>query len=137
MNDQEVSENLSFFAMLFRVDENPQTGMWLLYGTILVLAIIVFKLGFARRLPILKALVIYLFLIFGCTFLTFLGIFLPVAEGLVVAAAILIIYKIRLHRAKKKEQSIRKKRPEHVSGLFLCLLFFLSFFLLFSFVAGS
>lgn len=85
MNDQEVSENLSFFAMLFRVDENPQTGMWLLYGTILVLAIIVFKLGFARRLPILKALVIYLFLIFGRTFLTFLGIFLPVAEGLVVA----------------------------------------------------
>nr|WP_081385869.1 YlaH-like family protein [Bacillus safensis] len=102
MNDQEVSENLSFFAMLFRVDENPQTGMWLLYGTILVLAIIVFKLGFARRLPILKTLVIYLFLIFGCTFLTFLGIFLPVAEGLVVAAAILIIYKIRLHRAKKE-----------------------------------
>ena len=42
MNDQEVSENLSFFAMLFRVDENPQIGMWLLYGTILVLAIIVF-----------------------------------------------------------------------------------------------
>ncbi|MGV2541844.1 YlaH-like family protein, partial [Bacillus pumilus] len=41
--------------MLFRVDENPQTGMWLLYGTILVLAIIVFKLGFARRFPILKA----------------------------------------------------------------------------------
>jgi len=102
LNDQEVSENLSFFAMLFRVDENPQTGMWLLYGTILVLAIIVFKLGFARRLPILKALVIYLFLIFGCTFLTFLGIFLPVAEGLVVAAVILIIYKIRLHRAKKE-----------------------------------
>ncbi|MGE6631249.1 YlaH-like family protein [Bacillus sp. NPDC077027] len=88
--------------MLYHVDENPQAGMWFLYGTILALAILVFKLGFARRLPILKAAIIYLFLIFGCTFLTFLGIFLPVAEGLVVAAAILIIYKIRLHRAKKE-----------------------------------
>ncbi|HWO95464.1 MAG TPA: YlaH-like family protein, partial [Bacillus sp. (in: firmicutes)] len=39
----------------------------------------------------------------GCTILTFLGIFLPVAEGLVVAALVLIIYKIRLHQSKKQE----------------------------------
>lgn len=45
----EVSERLSFFAALYQVDEHPLTGMWLLYGTIVVLSVIVFKLGFAKR----------------------------------------------------------------------------------------
>ncbi|MBD1380937.1 YlaH-like family protein [Metabacillus arenae] len=101
-----VSERLSFFASLYRVQENADLGMWLLYFTILGLSIIVYKLGFAKKLPILKSALIYLFLALGCTVLTFLGIFLPVAEGLVVAALILIIYKIRLHRAKKEERTI-------------------------------
>ncbi|WP_340640573.1 YlaH-like family protein [Bacillus atrophaeus] len=101
----EVSERLSFFAALYKVDEQPGTGMWLLYGTIFVLAVIVFKLGFAKRLPILKSAVVYLFLALGCTLLTFLGVFLPVAEGLVVAALILIIYKIRLHQSKKEQSA--------------------------------
>jgi len=101
----DVTQRLSFFASLYRVDENPDTGMWLLYFTILGLSILVYKLGFALKLPILKSVVIYLFLAFGSTVLTFLGIFLPVGEGLVVAALILIIYKIRLHRSKQAESS--------------------------------
>lgn len=43
MND--VSERLSFFAALYQVDRQPAAGMWLLYGTIFVLAVIVFKLA--------------------------------------------------------------------------------------------
>jgi hypothetical protein len=99
----EVSDRLSFFASLFRVDQNPDQGMWLLYITIFLLSILVFKLGFAKKLPILKSVIIYIFLALGCTFLTFLGIFLPVGEGLVVAAIILIVYKIRLYQSKKQE----------------------------------
>ncbi|KAF0820202.1 MULTISPECIES: YlaH-like family protein [unclassified Cytobacillus] len=99
----DVSQRLSFFAALFKVDENPATGMWLLYITIVLLSILVFKLGFAKKLPILKSALIYTFLILGCTVLTFLGVFLPVAEGLVVAALILIIYKIRLNQEKKEQ----------------------------------
>ncbi|MDE3838373.1 hypothetical protein C0966_03100 [Bacillus methanolicus] len=99
----DVTERLSFFAALFKVNENPKTGMWMLYLTIVFLSIIVYKLGFAKKLPILKSFIIYLFLILGCTILTFLGAFLPVAEGLVVAALILIIYKIRLRQEKKQE----------------------------------
>ncbi|WP_264737069.1 YlaH-like family protein [Cytobacillus firmus] len=99
----DVSQRLSFFAALFKVDENPTTGMWLLYITIVLLSILVFKLGFAKKLPIIKSAVIYTFLILGCTMLTFLGVFLPVAEGLVVAALILIIYKIRLNQEKKEQ----------------------------------
>ncbi|MFD1735663.1 YlaH-like family protein [Bacillus salitolerans] len=99
----EVSERLSFFASLFMVDKNPKLGMWLLFITIFLLSVIVYKLGFAKKLPLLKSVIIYLFLGVGCTVLTFLGIFLPVAEGLVVASLILIIYKVRLHQSKNEE----------------------------------
>jgi hypothetical protein len=99
----DVTERLSFFALLYKVDEQPNVGMWMLYFTILVLSMIVYKLGFAKKLPILKSAIIYFFLALGCTILTFLGIFLPVAEGLVIAALILIIYKIRLLQSKKQE----------------------------------
>lgn len=99
----DVSERLSFFPSLYRVIDHPELGMWMLYLTILFLSILVYKLGFAKKLPILKSAVIYIFLGLGCTVLTFLGIFLPVAEGLVVAALILIVYKIRLHQSKKQE----------------------------------
>jgi hypothetical protein len=100
-----VTERLSFFASLYRVEENPTLGMWLLYITIIALSVLVYKLGFAKKLPVLKSAVIYFFLAAGSTVLTFLGIFLPVAEGLVVAALILIIYKVRLHNHKKEEVS--------------------------------
>lgn len=97
-----VNDHLSFFAALYKVSEQPKVGMWLLYLTIVVLSIVVYKLGFAKKLPLGKSAVIYFFLLVGCTFLTFLGVFLPVAEGLVVAALILIIYKIRLRQSKKQ-----------------------------------
>ncbi|KAA0548080.1 hypothetical protein FZW96_10135 [Bacillus sp. BGMRC 2118] len=99
----EVSDYLSFFPALYRVEQNPDLGMWLLYITIFLLSVVVYKLGFAKKLPILKSAVIYFFLALGCTVLTFLGIFLPVAEGLVVAAVILIVYKIRLYNSKKAD----------------------------------
>ncbi|WP_042456021.1 YlaH-like family protein [Neobacillus dielmonensis] len=98
-----VAEHLSFFAALYKVNEQPKLGMWLLYLTIVALSIIVYKLGFAKKLPLLKSLIIYFFLFVGCTLLTFFGIFLPVAEGLVVAALILIIYKVRLYNSKREQ----------------------------------
>jgi hypothetical protein len=102
----DISQRLSFFAALYQVEDHPRLGMWLLYLTIVALCILVYKLGFAQKLPLLKSVAIYLFLILGCTILTFLGIFLPVAEGLVVAALILIIYKIRLRQHKISENKV-------------------------------
>jgi hypothetical protein len=98
----EVSERLTLFPALFGVDQNPEVGMWLLYITIFLLSVLVYKLGFAKKLPILKSVVIYFFLALGCTLLTFLGVFLPVAEGLLVASLVLIIYKIRLYQSKRE-----------------------------------
>lgn len=70
---------------------------------VFLMSAIVFKLGFAKKLPLGKNIIIYAFLFFGCIILTFLALFLPMIEGLIVAALILIIYKSRLWREKREE----------------------------------
>jgi hypothetical protein len=106
VEEQEImkatGEDSSSMALLLGIENEPVRAFLLLYLMITVLSIIVFKLGFAKKLPPLKSTVIYLFLIIGCMPLAFFGIGLPVAEGLMVAALILIIYKIRLHRSQKE-----------------------------------
>lgn len=71
---------------------------------VFLLSAIVFKLGFARELPLLKNIIIYAFLFLGCILLTFFAFFLPMVEGLIVAALILIVYKSRMWRDKRDEQ---------------------------------
>lgn len=93
--------DMTFFAELFNVRDNPQVGMWLLYITTVIFCIIVFKLGFARKISFLQNVVVYSFLLFGCTILSLFAVSLPIIEGLVVAAVILIIYKIRLRNERK------------------------------------
>ncbi|XKE93717.1 YlaH-like family protein [Metaplanococcus flavidus] len=73
-----------------------------LFAIILLLSALVYKLGFAKKLPLGKNIVIGLFLAVGGLGLTFLAFFLPVVEGLVIAALILILYKIRLWREKRE-----------------------------------
>ncbi|MGC4375497.1 YlaH-like family protein [Fictibacillus sp. Mic-4] len=94
-------QDSSPIALLLGIDQHPVQGFFLLYIVITILSIIVYKLGFAKKLPILKSAVIYTFLVIGCFPLTLFGIGLPVAEGLIVAALILIIYKVRLYQSKK------------------------------------
>lgn len=101
----DITNRLTFFATLFKVDQNPKLGMWLLYLFIVLLTIVVYKLGFERKLPILKSLVVYAFLLFGCTILSFFAVFLPIGEGLVVAAIILIIYRIRRMQGEKAKET--------------------------------
>jgi hypothetical protein len=73
-----------------------------LFAVIFLLSALVYKLGFAKKLPIGKNIVIGLFLAAGGLGLTFLAFFLPVVEGLVIAVMILVLYKIRLWREKRE-----------------------------------
>ncbi len=98
-------ERLSFFASLYQVHDNPERGMWLLYITVFILSAIVYRLGFAKQLPLLKNIIIYVLLALGCTILTFFAVFLPIAEGLVIAAIVLIIYKIRLRQSQQQKMN--------------------------------
>jgi hypothetical protein len=93
-----VADRLSFFPALYNVTENPKLGMWLLYFTIVALSILVYKLGFAQKLPLGKSIMIYIFLAAGCTILTALGIFLPITEGLVVVHWRFSVYKAEGHK---------------------------------------
>ncbi|PJN87012.1 YlaH-like family protein [Bacillus sp. mrc49] len=101
----DIQERLSFFAALYRVDENPEAGMWYLYLTVLGLCILVYQLGFAKKLPLLKNVVIYAVMALGCTLLSFFAVFLPMGEALVIASLVLGIYRIRLHNSRKEERA--------------------------------
>ncbi|KHE70999.1 YlaH-like family protein [Halobacillus sp. BBL2006] len=91
-NENEVS-------MLFR-------SFMLLYLTVVILTIITFKLGFARKLPLGKNIVVYSVLIIGTFILTLiLGLNLPLPESLIVAAIILGVYRLRLHRERGTRQN--------------------------------
>lgn len=94
---QGFSPSLRFFIEL----TNVKTGTWLQFITLILLTVIVYKLGFAKKLSFLKNVVIYSCLILGCFVLLILSYALPVVEGLAVAAILLLIYKIRLHQERK------------------------------------
>ncbi|MBB6454977.1 hypothetical protein HNQ94_003471 [Salirhabdus euzebyi] len=88
------------------------TGLLLLYLTILLFSLITYKLGFARKLPLLKALVVYILLALGCLMITFFAIVLPMAEVLIICAIVLGVYRFRLHR----ERQNRRGQNEGVEG---------------------
>jgi hypothetical protein len=94
-----LSPSLRFFIELTDV----KTAVWLQYFYIVILSAIVYKLGFAKKLPLLKNIVIFICLLIGCFLLLFFSYALPIAEGLAGAALLLIIYKIRLHQTKKHQ----------------------------------
>jgi len=77
---------------------------YVLLALIFLLSALVYKLGFARKLKLLQTLIIYTFLFVGCIVLTFLAFFLPIVEGLIVAALILIIYRVRRMNEYKDEK---------------------------------
>ena len=71
---------------------------------IYALSAIVFKLGFAKALPLWQNIIIYMMLFLGCIMLTFFAFFLPIVEGLLVAALILIVYKSRMWHEKRESR---------------------------------
>lgn len=83
-----------------------QVAGYVTFILVFILSAIVFKLGFAKNdLRPIQNVIIYIFLFIGCIVLTFLALFLPMIEGLIVAALILILYKTRLWREKREEKS--------------------------------
>jgi hypothetical protein len=94
-----LSPSLRFFIELTDV----KTAVWLQYFYIVILSAIVYKLGFAKKLPLLKNIVIFICLLIGCFLMLFFSYALPIAEGLAGAALLLVIYKIRLHQTKKHQ----------------------------------
>ena len=110
----QVPNDLSFFAKLLfnglgdelNLNNDSEVaiairGVIFLYLIILFLSVVTYKLGFAKQLPLLKSAVVYAVLAIGCMILTFFGLSLPIAEGLLISSAVLGIYRFRLHRERK------------------------------------
>lgn len=72
---------------------------------VFILCAIVYNLGFARKIKLWQNIVVYVCLFLGCIILTFFALALPMIEGLIVGAIILILYKIRLWREKKEQEA--------------------------------
>lgn len=76
---------------------------WILFGLNLIFGAISYKLGFARKLPLLKDVFVYIMLAVGTYILTIFSIFgLPITESLVIIAIVLAIYRFRLHQQRKE-----------------------------------
>ncbi|WP_280769126.1 YlaH-like family protein [Salipaludibacillus daqingensis] len=84
---------------------NFVVAFWIMYIIINALSILVFNLGFARKLPILKNVVIYGVMFFGNMFITLLALTLPIIESLFIAALVLGVYKLQLRRHKQEQAS--------------------------------
>ncbi|HET7629541.1 MAG TPA: YlaH-like family protein [Bacillales bacterium] len=98
-----MGEFFSDFARLYGIEgEHPQRAFWLLYATILFLSAVVYRLGFARKLPLLKNVVIFIFLAVGCFVMTIFAERFPVVKCLIVIAVVFGGYKWRLHRSNKR-----------------------------------
>ncbi|MGJ9458565.1 YlaH-like family protein [Oceanobacillus sp. CF4.6] len=76
---------------------------WIFFVMNFVLCAVAYELGFARKLPIGKAIFVYLMLLIGTYILTIFTTVMrmPTVESLLVIILVLAIYRIRLHRQRK------------------------------------
>lgn len=71
----------------------------------IIFGIISYKLGFARELPILKSVIVYVMLIIGMFVITIFSMFgLPITESFIIIVLVLAIYRFRLHRERQVEE---------------------------------
>ncbi|SDL78247.1 YlaH-like family protein [Sediminibacillus halophilus] len=103
----DIGNNLPIVDFLFNTAANGDllVGFLLLYLTIGILLAICYKLGFARKLPLLKSLIVYIFLFIGAFIIAMLGLKLPMAECLVIIALVLGIYRFRLAQDRKRRNN--------------------------------
>lgn len=79
---------------------------WFFYILNLIFGVIAYKLGFARELPLLKSIIVYILLALGMFIITLFSLVkYPMTETLIIISVVLAIYRFRLHRERqgKKE----------------------------------
>lgn len=92
--------------MIFDYLESNDHIFGIFYVLNFIFGIIAYKLGFARKLPILKSLVIYALLAIGTFILTIFSIMrLPMTESLIIVSLVMGIYRFRLHRERQRKQT--------------------------------
>ncbi len=91
----------------FIIDNYYDHAFAIFYVLNLILLIIAYKLGFARKLPVVKSVIVYILLAIGTVIVAiFAGIAeLPTVESLVIVNLVLGIYRLRLHNERKTKRT--------------------------------
>ncbi|MEX2104085.1 MAG: YlaH-like family protein [Bacilli bacterium] len=73
---------------------NPEISFFIIY----IFTAIIYQLAFARRLPILKTMIIYVVLGVGCILFTvFHGMGLPIIPALTIALTLIVVFRIKMY----------------------------------------
>ena len=80
------------------------TNPTIAYVVILLLTGIVYKVAFARKLPLLKQLIIYVALALGCVMLLFFHFMgLPIVPALAATVVLIVVARLRMGAGNQKE----------------------------------
>ncbi|MFA1818703.1 YlaH-like family protein [Virgibacillus oceani] len=78
---------------------------WIFYILNFIFGVIAYKLGFAKKLPLIKSVVIYILFAIGVFIITIFSILgLPITESLIIISFVLAIYRFRLHNQRKNSK---------------------------------
>lgn|SRR5699024_7248488 len=76
---------------------------WVFFIVIFLLSALAYELGFARKLPLLKSIIVYVMLLLGTFITTTFAVFqMPIIESLIIISLVLAIYRFRMYRERKR-----------------------------------
>lgn len=83
---------------------------WIFYVINLILSAIAYQLGFAKKLPVLKNMIVYILLMIGTFVVTIFSTVMrmPTVECLIIIIFVLGIYRFRLHRERKNREDVQE-----------------------------
>ena len=102
-----MGETMNSIIFNFIVDQFGTNHIfWIFYVLNVIFSIIAYKLGFARKLPLIKSLVVYVLLALGVFIITVFSILrYPMTESLIIISAVLGIYRFRLHQERSNREA--------------------------------
>jgi hypothetical protein len=99
-----MGSNFSLFYDFIVENYGTENTFNIFYVLNLIFGVIAYKLGFARKLSLLKNIVVYILLAIGMFIITLFSSIggYPITESLIVISAVLGIYRYRLHKERKE-----------------------------------
>lgn len=93
------------FDLVVEINGGIENIFWIFFVLNFILCAIAYELGFARKLPMLKKIFVYILLLIGTYILTIFTTVMqmPTIESLIVIILVLAIYRIRLHMQRKAD----------------------------------
>lgn len=82
-----------------------QLPIWANYLIILILTGVIYQTAFARSLPLLKSLIVYIVLAIGCYLLLIFDILgFPIIPSLFITIVLIVITRVRLSVTRRKQE---------------------------------